>query len=78
VGLCVPLSLLGNGSVKTFPRQRRLVAGVVFYAVRVVSKENKLLVLPRSFCFYFHMVSQAISSSQNFLFSLSYGTLSKS
>jgi hypothetical protein len=33
VCLCVPLSLLGNSSVKTLPRQRRFVGGVVFYAV---------------------------------------------
>jgi hypothetical protein len=39
--LCIPLSLLGNGSVNTFPRQRRIVEGVVFYAVRVVSKERR-------------------------------------
>jgi hypothetical protein len=25
-----PLSLLGNGSVNTFPRQRRIIRGVVF------------------------------------------------
>jgi hypothetical protein len=37
VGLCIPLSLLGNGSVAMFPRQRR-IAGAVFYAVPVVSK----------------------------------------
>jgi hypothetical protein len=35
----IPLSLLGNKSVKTFPRQRRIIGSVVFYAVRVVSKE---------------------------------------
>jgi hypothetical protein len=25
MGLCIPLSLLGNNSVKTFPRQRRTI-----------------------------------------------------
>jgi hypothetical protein len=47
---CIPLSLLGNNSVKTFPRQRRIVGGVVFYAVRVISKENGRLVLLRTAC----------------------------
>jgi hypothetical protein len=46
--LCILLSLLGNNSVKTFPRQRRIVGGIVFYAIRVVSKESRLLVLPRT------------------------------
>jgi hypothetical protein len=50
VSLCVLLSLLRNRSVKTFPRQRRIVADVVFYAVRVVSKESGWLVLPRTSC----------------------------
>jgi hypothetical protein len=36
VCLCIPLSLLGNNSVKTLPRQRRIFGGVVFYTVRVV------------------------------------------
>jgi hypothetical protein len=40
VGLCSPLSFLGNNSVKMFPRQQRIVGGVVFYAARVVSKKN--------------------------------------
>jgi hypothetical protein len=48
VDLCIPLSLLGNGSVNTFPRQRRIVRGSVFYVVRVVSNESNRLVLPRS------------------------------
>jgi hypothetical protein len=45
--LCIPLSLQGNGSVNTFPRQWRIVGGVVFHAVRDVSKEIRRLVLPR-------------------------------
>jgi hypothetical protein len=40
VRLCIPLSLLGNGSVNTFPRQRRIV-DVVLYAVHVASKESR-------------------------------------
>jgi hypothetical protein len=47
--LCIPLSLPGNGSVITFPRQRRIVRGD-FYAVRVVSKESRRLVLRRTSC----------------------------
>jgi hypothetical protein len=46
-----PLSLLGNGSVNTFPRfmntrKNRTVRRVVSYVVRVVSKESRRLVLP--------------------------------
>jgi hypothetical protein len=37
--LCIPLSLLSNGSVKTFPPQRRNIWGVVFHPVRVISKD---------------------------------------
>jgi hypothetical protein len=40
VCLCIPLLLLGNGSVNTFPQQRGIVGGVVFYSVRVVSNES--------------------------------------
>jgi hypothetical protein len=35
------LLFLGNNSVKTFPRQRRIVGGIVLCAVRVVLKEWK-------------------------------------
>jgi hypothetical protein len=38
VCLCILLSLLGNNSVKTFLRRRRIVGGVVFYAIHVLSK----------------------------------------
>jgi hypothetical protein len=51
VCLCIPLSLLGNGSVNTFPLQRRIVEAVVFRAVRVVSRESRRLDLPRTSCF---------------------------
>jgi hypothetical protein len=47
VALCIPLSLLGNGSVKSLPRQRRIV-DVVFYAVHSVLKENRWLVPPKT------------------------------
>jgi hypothetical protein len=50
VCLCIPLSLLGKNSVKTFPRQRRIVGGVVFYAVHDISKESRRLVLRRTSC----------------------------
>jgi hypothetical protein len=55
VGLCVciPLSLLGRSSVKSFQRQPRIVGGVVFYTVRVVSKESRTLLLPTISCFIY-------------------------
>jgi hypothetical protein len=53
LSLCIPLSFLGNNSVKTFPRQRRIVGGVVFYAVRLASKESMRVVLPRTSCFLY-------------------------
>jgi hypothetical protein len=48
VGLCIPLSLLGNGLVNTAPRQRRVVGDVVFYVARVVLKESRPLIIPRT------------------------------
>jgi hypothetical protein len=48
--LCIPPPLLGNNSVKKFPRQLRIVGNVVFYATRVVSKEIRRIVLPRTSC----------------------------
>jgi hypothetical protein len=49
--VCVSLlSLIGNGSVNTFPRQRGIIWNVVFCAVRVVSNECKLSVLSRTSC----------------------------
>jgi hypothetical protein len=39
VCLCIPLVVARYWSVNTFPRQRRVVGGVVFYAV-LVSKES--------------------------------------
>jgi hypothetical protein len=41
VCLCIPLSLLGNGSANIFLRQRIIVAVIVSFAVRVVSKESR-------------------------------------
>jgi hypothetical protein len=43
-----PQSLIENDAVSMFPRQRRIFGGVVFYAVRVVSKESRLSVIPRT------------------------------
>jgi hypothetical protein len=43
VCLCTPLSLLCNNWVKTFSRQRRIVGGVVFYAIS--SSQNFLFLL---------------------------------
>jgi hypothetical protein len=48
VGLCNIQTLLGKNSVKTFPRQERIVGGVVSCAVRVVSKKSRQLFLPRT------------------------------
>jgi hypothetical protein len=48
--LCIPLSLLGNNSVETFPRQRRIIGDLVFCADRVVSKESRRLVPLRTSC----------------------------
>jgi hypothetical protein len=53
---CIPLSLLGNGSVKTLPRQRihtRELKNWILYAVHVVSKtRSRQLVLPRISCLF--------------------------
>jgi hypothetical protein len=46
VCVSIPLSFLGNGSVNTFPRQRRIIRGVVFSEVRVISEESRRLVFP--------------------------------
>jgi hypothetical protein len=62
--LCIPLSLVGNSSVKTFPRQRRVVGGVIFCAVCVVSKESRRLVLPKTSAFIWGY-SWFFSSSNN-------------
>jgi hypothetical protein len=50
INLYIPKSLLGNNSVKMFPRERRIVGGVVFYAVRVLSRESSWLIVPRIIC----------------------------
>jgi hypothetical protein len=50
VGLCIPLSLLANGLGKQSLWQLRIVGGVVFYVVRVVTKESIRLVLSRTSC----------------------------
>jgi hypothetical protein len=48
VCLCIPPSLLGNGSVKVL--LSLLSNDYVFYAVRVVSKESRPLVLHKTSC----------------------------
>jgi hypothetical protein len=45
---CIPVSMLGNRLVKMFPWQQRVVWGIVFYWVHVVSKESRRLVLSRN------------------------------
>jgi hypothetical protein len=61
VCLCVPLSMLGSNTVKTFSRQRIIVGGVVFYAVGVLSKESRRLMFPITSCF---MVKVKLSLQQ--------------
>lgn len=51
--LCITLKLLGDKQAKTFQWQRRIVGHVVFYAVRVVSKERRRLVVPKTSCIIF-------------------------
>jgi hypothetical protein len=38
---CIPSSLPGNNTVKTFPRQPIIVGHIAFYATRVVSGESR-------------------------------------
>jgi hypothetical protein len=61
VSLCMPLLLLGNGSVD-MSRQRRIGGGVVFYAVHLVSKENRRLVLTRTSCNSYSLKSLIINN----------------
>jgi hypothetical protein len=49
-GSVYPLLLLGNGSVKKFPPQQRIIGVVVFYKIRVLSRIRRWLVLPRTSC----------------------------
>jgi hypothetical protein len=49
VRLCMLLLLLGNRSINNFPPQWRTVGGV-FCVVRVISKESRRFVLPRTSC----------------------------
>jgi hypothetical protein len=46
--LCILRSLLENNSVNTFPLQRRIFVGVIFYGIRVVLKESMRLFLPKT------------------------------
>jgi hypothetical protein len=59
----MPLSLISNKSVKTFPWQIN-VGGIVFYAVPIVSKESRRLVLPRTSCL--NIATDIVSSSCSF------------
>jgi hypothetical protein len=42
LGLCISLSLLGNGSVNTFPWQGRIIGDVIFYAVQSISYQRRV------------------------------------
>jgi hypothetical protein len=55
-GEAIHLSFLRNNLVKTFQWQERIVGGIVFYVVHVVSKENKRLVLPRTYCYRIYCI----------------------
>jgi hypothetical protein len=68
--LCIPLSLLGDASVKRYRCKEykrnniRNVGDLVFYAVGAVSKESRRLVLPRTYCNTFCMLhGQGINKS---------------
>jgi hypothetical protein len=58
VCMCIPQSLPGNSSVKSYRRNdytsnsRRTVGRVVFYTVSVASKKSRRLVLPITYCLY--------------------------
>jgi hypothetical protein len=57
LGLSVyPLSLLDNNFVKTFQRQRRTIGSVVFHVIRIVSKESRRSVLPRTSCYIYSFI----------------------
>jgi hypothetical protein len=62
VSVCVfPLLLLGNGSLNMFRcneytrSNRKIVGRVIFYAVHVVSKESRRLVLLRTSCHIYYV-----------------------
>jgi hypothetical protein len=57
VSLCIPLSLLGNGALNMIQRQRGIVGGVTFYVVCVVLKNCRLLVLLRTSCILYVIVT---------------------
>jgi hypothetical protein len=50
VSMCIPLLLLGSSLIKTLLQQQQKNC-MHFYAVCVVSKESRQLVLPRTSCF---------------------------
>jgi hypothetical protein len=69
--MCIPLSLLGNGSVKTLLRQRKHTkqwknfGGHRFLCGLCLIKESRGLLLPRTYCFssvHFRGVRKAIPS----------------
>jgi hypothetical protein len=62
-----PISFLGKNSVKIFTRLRIIVGGVVFYVVRVISKESMRLVLPRArVIFICTLFNNAVSITRRF------------
>jgi hypothetical protein len=67
--LRILLSFLGNGSINTFQVPKRIVWGIVFCGVCVVSREMRRLVLPRTSCVMLSCVGRGLMLSD---FLLSY------
>jgi hypothetical protein len=53
LSLCLHPSLLGDVPTATNSCATRIAGRVVFYVIRVVSKESRRLVRPATSCFYF-------------------------
>jgi hypothetical protein len=57
--LFFPISLIGKGSMNTFPRQRRMSGDVILYAIPVVSKKNRRVILSIAcYCMLLHKYSR--------------------
>jgi hypothetical protein len=69
--LCGPCRITGRSvglavyPVNTFPLQRTVVGGVVFYVIRAVSKESRLLALLRTFCLSLKLIYFRFSTVNN-------------
>jgi hypothetical protein len=69
--MCIPLIFARQRLGKHVPvaintrKNRRIVGRVVFYAVRVVSKESTRLVLPRTSCLVYHETHKIVYRADN-------------